>query len=278
VVFYQIEYKDTGMRGLQGKAAVVTGGSRGIGKAVVARLLEEGVQVLFCGRNEKTGTEALEEFEKKYKGKVHFVPADMEAKEVPEMLVSKGRSLFGELDFLVNNAFPFTAKAMDATYEDWMHTYLAGPVAYARMIAEFSKNRKKKEGAVVCISSISGHIAQPLRWTYNAAKGAVKQLIRCAALDLAPYIRVNCLSPAWVKTDEVLKATPKKTWESTPQAWNEYHILQRLQEPEEIAAVTAFLLSDDAAVVTGADMDATSGYLAMGPEGLGKTANFAGSA
>ena len=167
---------------------------------------------------------------------------------------------------------------MDASYEDWVHTFMAGPAAYARMIAEFSKNRTKKAGAVVCISSISGHIAQPLRWTYNAAKGAVKQLIRCAALDLAPHIRVNCLSPAWVKTDEVLKATPDKTWESTPQAWNEYHMLQKLQEPEEIAAVTAFLLSDDAAVVTGADMDGTSGYLAMGPEGLGKTASFAGSA
>jgi NAD(P)-dependent dehydrogenase (short-subunit alcohol dehydrogenase family) len=266
------------MKGLQGKAAVVTGGSRGIGRAIVDRLLEEGVQVLFCGRNEKTGEAVLEELKKNYGDRVHFIPADMEEKEVPPMLISKGRSLFGELDFLVNNAFPFTAKAMDATYEDWVHTFMAGPAAYARMIAEFSQNRKKKEGAVVCISSISGHIAQPNRWTYNAAKGAVKQLIRCAALDLAPYIRVNCLSPAWVKTDEVLKATPDKTWESTPQAWNEYHMLGRLQEPGEIAATAAFLLSDDACVVTGHDMDATSGYLAMGPEGLGKTASFAGSA
>jgi NAD(P)-dependent dehydrogenase (short-subunit alcohol dehydrogenase family) len=266
------------MRGLQGKAAIVTGGSRGIGKAIAARLLEEHVKVLFCGRSEITGKNTLEEFRKKYGDSVHFVPADMEKKETPETLISMGRSLFGEVDFLVNNAFPFTAKAMDATYEDWTHTFMAGPAAYARMIAEFSKNRTKKEGAVVCISSISGHIAQPLRWTYNAAKGAVKQLIRCAALDLAPYIRVNCLSPAWVKTDEVLKATPDKTWESVPQAWNEYHMFEKLQEPEEIAAVTAFLLSDDAAVVTGAEMDATSGYLAMGPEGIGKTANFAGSA
>jgi NAD(P)-dependent dehydrogenase (short-subunit alcohol dehydrogenase family) len=265
------------MKGLKGKAAVVTGGSRGIGKAIVARLLEEDVKVLFCGRNAKTGEETLAGFKKTYGDKVHFIPADMEDKATPALLIGKGRELFGELDYLVNNAFPFTAKAVDATYDDWIHTFMAGPAAYAMMIAEFSKNRKKKEGAVVCISSISGHIAQPNRWTYNAAKGAVKQIIRNAALDLAPDIRVNCLSPAWVKTDEVLKATPKHSWESTPQAWNEYHMLNRLQEPEEIAAVAAFLLSDDAAVVTGVDMDATSGYLAMGPEGLGKTANFAGS-
>jgi len=266
------------MNGLKGKTAIVTGGSRGIGKATVERLLQEGVSVLFCGRNEKTGLATLAEFRAKYgNDKVHFVQADMEARETPKTLIAKGREIFGELDFLVNNAFPFTAKALDATYEDWIHTFMAGPAAYAQMIAEFVKQRKRKEGAVVCVSSISGHIAQPLRWTYNAAKGAVKQLTRCAALDLAPEVRVNCVSPAWVWTDEVAKATPDGTRESVPKAWDEYHILQRLQEPAQIAATIAFLLSDDAAVVTGHDLYADSGYLALGPEGLGKTANFAGS-
>ncbi|MDR2019632.1 MAG: SDR family oxidoreductase [Treponema sp.] len=265
------------MKGLKGKSAVVTGGSRGIGKAIVERLLEEDVKVLFCGRNEKTGQETQAEFKQKYGDKVSFIVADMEDKNTPSVLFSRAKSLYGDPDFLVNNAFPFTAKALDATYEDWIHIFMAGPAAYARMIAEFVQSRQKKEGAVVCISSISGHIAQPFRWTYNAAKGAVKQLIRCAALDLAPAVRVNCISPAWVKTDEVLKATPDKTWESTPQAWKEYHMLQRLQEPREIAAAAAYLLSDDACVITGHDLFADSGYLAMGPEGLGKTANYAGS-
>ncbi|MDR1762395.1 MAG: SDR family oxidoreductase [Dysgonamonadaceae bacterium] len=265
------------MNGLKGKAAVVTGGSRGIGKATVERLLQEGVSVLFCGRNEKTGQATLAEFKEKYGGNVHFVACDMEDRDTPKMLVAKARELFGKLDFLVNNAFPFTAKAIDATYEDWQHAFMAGPTAYARMIAEFATDRRVTAGAVVCVSSISGHIAQPFRWTYNAAKGAVKQLTRCAAMDLAPNIRVNCVSPAWVWTDEVAKATPRGTRDSVPQAWDEYHLLQRLQEPEQIAACIAFLLSDDAAVITGHDLAADSGYLAMGPEGLGKTANFAGS-
>jgi NAD(P)-dependent dehydrogenase (short-subunit alcohol dehydrogenase family) len=265
------------MKGLEGKTAIVTGGSRGIGKATVQRLLEEGVRVLFCGRNEKTGMSALSEFKNSFGDNAFFVAADMEDRETPAMLISKARELFGELDFLVNNAFPFTAKAIDASYEDWMHVFMAGPAAYARMIAEFVKQRKQKEGAIVCVSSISGHIAQPMRWTYNAAKGAVKQLTRCAAMDLAPAIRVNCVSPAWVWTDEVAKATPDGTFESVPQAWNEYHLLQKLQEPAQIAASIAFLLSDDAAVVTGHDLYADSGYLAMGPEGLGRTANFVGS-
>ncbi|MDR1746359.1 MAG: SDR family oxidoreductase [Tannerella sp.] len=266
------------MKGLQGRAAVVTGGSRGIGKATVDRLLEEGVSVLFCGRNEQTGLAVQAAFREKYGAdRAFFTACDMEDKETPAMLIAKARELFGELDFLVNNAFPFTAKALDATYEDWIHVFMAGPAAYARMIAEFVGQRKKKEGSIVCVSSISGHIAQPLRWTYNAAKGAVKQLIRCAALDLAPDIRVNCVSPGWVWTDEVAKATPDGTRASVPHAWEEYHILQKLQEPDQIAAAIAFLLSDDAAVITGHDLFADSGYLAMGPEGLGKTANFAGS-
>jgi NAD(P)-dependent dehydrogenase (short-subunit alcohol dehydrogenase family) len=265
------------MKGLEGKAAIVTGGSRGIGKATVERLLEEGVNVLFCGRNEQTGLKTQAEFKEKYGDKVFFVVRDMEDRDTPEALIAIARELFGELDFLVNNAFPFTAKALDATYEDWIHAFMAGPAAYARMIAEFVKQRQQKEGAIVCVSSISGHIAQPLRWTYNAAKGAVKQLVRCAAMDLAPDVRVNCISPAWVWTDEVAKATSDGTRGSVPQAWNEYHLLQQLQEPRQIAATIAFLLSDDAAVITGHDLYADSGYLAMGPEGLGKTANFAGS-
>ncbi|MDR1155592.1 MAG: SDR family oxidoreductase [Bacteroidales bacterium] len=265
------------MKGLNGKSAIVTGGSRGIGKATVERLLEEGISVLFCGRNQESGLTTLAGFREKYGNKVHFVSCDMEDKETPAMLVSTARELFGELDFLVNNAFPFTAKALDASYEDWIHVFMAGPAAYAQMIAEFAKQRKEKKGAIVCVSSISGHVAQPFRWTYNAAKGAVKQLIRCAAMDLAPYIRVNCVSPAWVWTDEVAKATSEGTRDSAPQAWNEYHLLQKLQEPDQIAATIAFLLSDDATVITGHDLYADSGYLAMGPEGLGKTANFAGS-
>ncbi len=265
------------MRGLKGKTAIVTGGSRGIGHAIVERLLEEDVRVLFCGRNEKVGQAALAAFEQKYPGKVFFAAADMEDPDTPKVLFDKAKALFGGVDYLVNNAFPFTAKGQDATYEDWQHTFMAGPTAYARMIAEFAKDRVEKKGAVVCVSSISGHIAQPNRWTYNAAKGAVKQLIRCAAMDLAPDIRVNACSPAWVWTDEVAKATKDGKRESVPQAWEDYHMMQSLQEPWQIAAAVAFLLSDDACVVTGHDLFADSGYLAMGPEGLGKDANFAGS-
>ena len=264
------------MRGLKGNTAIVTGGSRGIGKACVKRLLEEGVSVLFCGRDPKVGNLTLEEFRKEYKD-VHFLAGDMKDAAFIKKLVSTALELFGKLDYIVNNAFPFTAKGLSATREDWMHTMEAGPVAYATMIQEFVAQRGLGKGAIVNVSSISGHIAQPDRWTYNAAKGAVKQLTRCAALDLSPHIRVNCMSPGWVWTDEVEKATMgqgRAKWESL---WGDFHMVQRLQEPEEMAAIVAFLLSDDASAVTGADQPADGGYLSLGPEGLGKNSNFAGS-
>jgi NAD(P)-dependent dehydrogenase (short-subunit alcohol dehydrogenase family) len=264
------------MRGLKGKAAIVTGGSRGIGKACVKRLLEEDVSVLFCGRNEQVGSDTLAEFRKEYQN-VHFLSGDMKDAAFCKKLVSTALGLFGRLDYIVNNAFPFTAKGLDATREDWIHTMEAGPIAYATMIQEFVAQRGMGKGAIVNMSSISGHIAQPNRWTYNAAKGAVKQLTRCAALDLAPGVRVNCVSPGWVWTDEVEKATMGQGRAAWEPAWGDFHMLQRLEEPEEMAAIVAFLLSDDASAVTGADQSADGGYLSLGPEGLGKSSNFAGS-
>lgn len=265
------------MKGLKGKVAVVTGGSRGIGFACVERLLEEGVKVVFNGRSDKNGALALEKLNKKYQD-VYFISGDMAYEDFCIKTLQTAINKFGKLDYIVNNAFPFTAKALDATREDWVHTMQAGPIAYATMIQNYVKLRgKDTPGAIVNMSSISGHIAQPNRWTYNAAKGAVIQLTRCAAMDLSPMVRVNTLSPGWVWTDEVEKATRgegRKKWEPV---WGKFHLNRRLGEPSEIASVAAFLLSDDAILITGTDIYADGGYLAMGSEGLGEASNFAGS-
>jgi len=264
------------MKGLHGKVAIVTGGTRGIGYACAMRLLQEGVSILMVGRNVEVGLSAKELLSKIFSSVV-FLAGDMKDEAFCTQIVKTALETFGRLDFLVNNAFPFTAKSLDATRTDWLHTMEAGPIAYATMIQQFVAQRGMGPGSIINMSSISAQIAQPNRWTYNAAKGAVSQLTRCAALDLAPAIRVNAVCPGWVWTDEVEKATMGEGRAKWEPVWGDFHMVQRLQEVEEIASIVAFLLSDDSTAITGTNLDASGGYLAMGSEGLGKQSNFAGS-
>jgi hypothetical protein len=263
------------MKGLKEKAAIITGGSSGIGRACMERLCEEGVSVTFSGIS-SIGKETEKELvERGYN--VQFIQGDMADEKFCKFLVKEAVKIWGGLNFLVNNAFSFTAKGMDATREDWERVMQVGPVGYATM-AQYSvpHMRKAGGGAIINMSSISAYIAQPNRWTYNAAKGAVVQLTRCMAMDLAPEIRVNTLSPGWIWTREVDKAAnyDREKWEPV---WGKFHLLRRLGRVEECAGPAAFLLSDEASFITGADLFVDGGYLAMGSEGLGETSSFAGS-
>jgi NAD(P)-dependent dehydrogenase (short-subunit alcohol dehydrogenase family) len=259
----------------EGLAAIVTGGSSGIGKAVVDRLCAEGCSVTYSGISE-AGEATLAEFQEKGYN-VEFVRGDMADEKYCRKLVDSAIKQWGKLDRLVNNAFSFLAKGEDATREDWHRIFEVGPIGYATM-AQFCAPHMREAGggAIVNMSSISAYIAQPNRWTYNAAKGAVVQLTRCMAMDLAPTIRVNTVSPAWIWTREVDKAAnfDREKWGPV---WGKFHLLRRLGEVEEVAAATAFLLSDEASFTTGADLFVDGGYLAMGSEGLGESSSFAGS-
>jgi len=132
-------------------------------------------------------------------------------------------------------------------------------------------------GAIVNISSISGHIAQADRWTYNACKGAILSLTRCQALDMAPDgIRVNSVSPGWTWTPEVEKAAVggRERWEPL---WGRFSMMRRIGEAREIARAILFLCSTDASFITGADLPVDGGYLGLGSEGLGEHSTFAGT-
>ncbi len=194
-------------------------------------------------------------------------------------LVAAAIAKWGKLNFLVNNAFSFLSKGMDATRQDWQRMMAVGPLAYATLTQLVAPAmREQGGGAIVNISSISAHIAQPNRWTYNAAKGAVNQLTRCTALDLAPLgIRVNTISPGWTWTREVDKAADGDRAKWGP-IWGRFHMLRRLGTVEEIAAPTAFLLSDEASFITGTELMVDGGYSGIGSEGLGDASNYAGTA
>ena len=263
----------------KGKVAIVTGGSFGIGREVVEQLCLEGASVAYCGIEDE-GSSTEEEF--KEKGfNVLYLQGDLIEEEFCREIVDRTVKELGRVDLLVNNAFSFTAAGLEARTEDWHRSYFVGPVGFARMAQNVTKPMHHTGGgAIVNVSSISGHIAQKERWTYNASKGAVNQLTRCLALDLAKYnIRVNSVSPGWIWTREVDKAAEmggggREKWDPI---WGKYHMLRRCGDPIECAGPILFLLSDDASFVTGADLPIDGGYLAMGPEGIGETSIVAGT-
>jgi len=261
------------------KVAIVTGGSSGIGRSIMEELCKEGCSVAFTGISDIGVTTSKEMADAGFD--VLFAQGDMAEEAFCKSVVQQTVEKWGKVNHLVNNAFSFTAKGMDATREDWERVFMVGPVGYAVMVQQVAPiMREQGGGAVVNMSSISAFVAQVNRWTYNAAKGAVHTMTKCMALDLAPWgIRVNSVSPGWIWTREVFKAADldgggREKWDPI---WGEYHMLERCGQPVECAGPTLFLLSDDASFVTGTDLPIDAGYQSMGPEGLGKTAAFAGS-
>ncbi len=258
------------------RVAIVTGGASGIGRATLEELLGEGAAVAFLDRNESAA--ALESSLVQAGHDVLFCHGDVSDESFCRAALERILARWGRVDYLVNNAFSFLSKGMDASREDWERMISTGPVAYALMAQLAAPSmRAQGGGAIVNVSSISAFIAQPNRWTYNAAKGAVFTLTKCMALDLAGWgIRVNSVSPGWTWTPEVAKAAAgdRARWEPV---WGQYAMLERLGEAVEVAAAILFLLSDDAAYVTAADLAVDGGYQGLGSEGLGRTSTFAGS-
>ncbi len=258
------------------KVAIITGGSSGIGKATLEEICKEGASAVFTGTRD-TGHEIARQMTAAG-FRVAYCQGDMASEKFCQDVVALTLQKLGKVNYLFNNAFSFTAKALDATSADWDRIWTVGPVAFARMgtlVAE--PMRKQGGGSIVNMSSISAFIAQPNRWTYNAAKGAVHTLTKCMALDLATYgIRVNSVSPGWIWTREVNKAAAgdRAKWEPV---WGQYHMLERCGEAVECAGPVLFLFSDDSSFITGSDLPIDGGYQSIGPEGLGKTSKFAGS-
>jgi dihydroanticapsin dehydrogenase len=183
-------------------------------------------------------------------------------------MVEKAVSEFGRINILVNNAAAFILKGIDGTVEDWrkiLDINVMGPAIVTKHVVP--EMRKVGAGVIVNLGSISSFIAQPKFWTYNATKGAIAQLTRCMALDLATdHIRVNAVCPGAVYTQIVRKITSEmgldRAGTDAHPDWGGAHMLKRVSDPIEIARAILFLAWDDASFITAENLMVDGGYVA----------------
>ncbi len=259
------------------RVAIVTGGASGIGQATVEEFAKEGARVAIFDINVERGRGVQAALEAQGRT-VSFHQVDVSDDVACRQAVNAVQAHWGRVDYLVNNAISFLAKGLDVTPADWERSLGVNVRGMANMVQACHPYQRGGHGAaIVNIASISAHIAQPNRWTYNATKGAIVTLTKCQALDLAPDgIRVNCISPGWIWTPEVAKAAQgdREKWEPI---WGKFHMLRRLGEPREVARAIVFLCSEDASFITATELNVDGGYMGLGSEGLGETTSFAGT-
>jgi 3-oxoacyl-[acyl-carrier protein] reductase len=224
-------------------AALVTGGSRGIGRAIVERLRADGYSVAFTYSASAEAARALES------DQVVAFQADVRDRERTISLVEEVAARFGRIDALVNNAgIRRDALAFNMTDEQWrevMDTNLDG--AFATIRAVVPVMMKQRSGAIVNVTSLSALHGVAGQSNYSAAKGGMVAMSRALARELARSgIRINCVAPGLVDTEMIGDLDPevrKEMVRAIP--------MRRVIKPEEVAAVVAFLLSADASAITG---------------------------
>ena len=256
------------------KSAIVIGGGSGIGAATTLRMTELGCSVAIFDIDVAAAQAIAQQVKPEELCVVRNV--DISDEKGVEAAVSEVAQNTGRIDFLVNCAASFISAGRDATRSDWDRVLGVNVRGCAAAVSAVSRHMPAGS-AIVNVSSISAHIAQPNRWTYNATKAAIVEITKCQALDLAPLgIRVNVVSPGWIWTPEVAKAAggDRERWEPV---WGRYHILRRLGEPREVANAIIFLLSESASFITATELMVDGGYLALSAEGLGDDSRFASS-
>lgn len=258
---------------LEGHVAVVTGAASGIGAATAEAFAAQGARVVLVDLNEAALAEQAQLLSARY-GEELIDPRPLDITDddaVLAMLVDVSR-----VDHLVNCAASFINAGVAATRDEWSRSLGVNVIASSMLTAKTSA-RMPRGSTVVNISSISAHAAQPDRWTYNATKAAILALTRGQALDLGKRgIRVNSVSPGWIWTPEVDRAAggDREKWDPV---WGRFHILERLGLPSEVADAVLFLSGPHSTFITGTELMVDGGYSALGPEGHGDTAQFAGS-
>lgn len=245
---------------LDGKTALITGGSRGIGLAIAKVFVDAGANCMLISRSESA---EMQDLMTSYPDRVAWVQANVTNIDAPAKIVTATLQRFRKLDILVNNAgvadngdfHDFS----DAQLANIMETNFTAPFRIAREAIVPMLNQGS--GAIINIGSISGYVANKpqLQVAYNSSKAAIHQMTTTMAFEYASRgIRVNALAPGYVVSAMTKDGIAREDFNTV---WKENTPMGRFGRPEEMASCVLFLASDAASFVTGATLVADGGYL-----------------
>ncbi|MBM3725135.1 MAG: SDR family oxidoreductase [Acidobacteria bacterium] len=245
---------------LAGRVALVTGGSKGLGKAMARGFAEAGADVMICSRSEEELRQAAGEIGAGLDGRVEFLAADLARRDESKRLAAETLARFGRVDILVNNAGSNVPQEIDAvTDEAWdriLELNLSGIMALTRAVVPGMKERRW--GRIIHISSILGLSGKEGRNIYSATKAALIGMARSTALDLGSYnITCNCIAPGPFLTDlpgKILTAEQKEHFARQT-------ALGRWGQPRELAGPALLLASDAGSYITGTTLVVDGGVL-----------------
>ena len=244
---------------LTGRTALVTGATRGLGRAFARAIAEAGGDVVVHGRDAAAAEEVRAEIESLGRT-AHVVLGELTSRESVDAVVSQALERAGSIDVLVNNAGTCVHRpALEVTDDEWSQVIDTNLTALWRVSQAVGAHMVQRgSGSIVNVGSISGMIVNRPQWqpAYNASKAAVHQLTKSLAAEWAPRgVRVNAVAPGYVKTDMAPVDEPQfqRFWiEDAPQ--------QRYAMPEEISPAVVFLASDAASFMTGSVLVIDGGY------------------
>jgi NAD(P)-dependent dehydrogenase (short-subunit alcohol dehydrogenase family) len=238
---------------LSGKVAIVTGSSRGIGRAIAVRLAEHGAKVVVSSRKAEACKEVADAINKKHgKDRAIVIPANISSKDNLKNLVEETDRKFGKIDILVCNAAsnPYFGP-LAGIQDDQFRKILDNNILSNHWLAQLVSPQmiKRREGSIIIVSSIGGLRGSPVLGAYCISKAADLQLARNLAVEYGPHnVRVNCIAPGLIKTDFA-----RALWEDKARlaVREEQTPLRRIGEPDEIAGAAVFLASAASSFVTG---------------------------